>query len=62
MGIKTIRAAILANRGGLAEASDAEIMTIWNALPKEAQKQYQESLKTKGETKDAVGDKTKSNL
>ena len=61
MSIKRIREVILANRGGLNNASDAEIMTIWNSLPPEIQKQYEESTKER-KGKNAVGYKAESDL
>jgi len=42
--IKTIRKAVLANRGGLEEASDEQIMIIWQSLPADIQKQYLDSV------------------
>ena len=57
--IKKIRQAVTANRGGFDDASDTEILTIWNALSPETQKQYLESTKeTKEKDKNASGDKT----
>ena len=41
-----IRQAILANRGGHQETSDAGIMTIWNSLNPETQQKYIQSLST----------------
>ena len=49
-----IKASVLKNRGGLSGASDSEIMTIWNSLTPETQKQYLESVKNK-EASDATG-------
>ena len=59
--IERIRQAILANRGGLKEATDEQIITIFNSLDSETQKQYLSSIE-EGKGKDAVSDKTKSNL
>lgn len=58
--IKKIREAIMANRGGHEEATDSQIMTVWDSLPPAAQKQYLESVKDKDkkEKADAVGNKT----
>lgn len=50
-----IRKAILANHGGLGEAGDTQIMTIWNSLDEQTQKKYMEKLKEK---KDAVNIKS----
>jgi len=61
MSIKRIREVILANRGGLNNASDAEIMTIWNSLPPEIQKQYEENTKER-KGKNAAGNKAESDL
>ena len=58
--IKKIREAVCANRGGLEEATDEQIMIIWGSLDSATQKQYLESIpapapKGKGkEAKDAV--------
>lgn len=38
--IKTIRAAILAHRGGLENASDEEIMRLWLALSDGQRQEY----------------------
>ena len=43
--IKRIREAVLANRGGLGEASDTQILTIWRSLDEATQNQYTESVK-----------------
>ena len=43
--IKKIKEAVLANRGGLGEASDTQIMTIWRSLDEATQNQYTESVK-----------------
>ncbi len=42
-----IKAALLANRGGLTEASDPQIQTLWQSLPEAVRQQYLESVKTK---------------
>ena len=55
-----IREAILANRGGHEKTSDAGIMTIWNSLGAETQKQYLDSVaerKTEGGGKKSEGKK-----
>jgi len=54
--IEKIREAVCKNRGGWSGASDAEIKTIWASLSKETQKQYIESVSTKG--KKNVSDKS----
>lgn len=38
--IKTIRQAVLTHRGGLQNATDAQILTLWNSLPADVQQQY----------------------
>jgi hypothetical protein len=40
--IKEIRKAICANHGGLEDATDEQIMIVWNALTAETQKKYLE--------------------
>lgn len=40
---KKIRQAVLANRGGLENATDEQIMIIWQHLPPDVQKQYLDS-------------------
>jgi len=47
ISILQIKKAVLANRGGFENASNAEIMTIWRMLSPETQKQYLESIKEK---------------
>lgn len=42
---KDIKAAILKNRGGFQQASDAQIMKIWGILDAETKRQYLESVK-----------------
>ncbi len=44
VNIKTIRAAVTKHRGGLEEATDAQILRLWNQLTPAVQKQYLESL------------------
>jgi len=38
--MEQIRAAVLANHGGLEGSDDAGIMAVWNALPAEARERY----------------------
>jgi len=45
LSVKKIKEVVCANRGGLQEASDSQIMIIWNSLTKETQKQYLDSVK-----------------
>ena len=59
--IETIRKAVLKNRGRLDNASDNEIMIIWNSLTSETQKQYLDSVKDNaGERKTNNASGTKS--
>jgi hypothetical protein len=44
--IAKIVAAVKANRGGHAETSDAQILTIWDSLNKQTQDRYLQSQKT----------------
>lgn len=46
-----IREAVLANRGGFAQATEAQIMTVWNSLDDETRKQYLESVEEQTATK-----------
>lgn len=61
MNIKKIREAVCANRGGLAEATDSQIMVIWNSLPPDVQKQYLDSIKER-KGQDAVSNPSKRDL
>lgn len=54
--IRTIREAVIANRGGFEEASDGEIMTLWQHLPAETQGKYLESVKTAPKGRKGAGD------
>lgn len=45
MDIKTIREAVLKNRGGLENVDDAGIMGVWNMLTEETKAEYLESVK-----------------
>lgn len=68
--INTIRQAVLANRGGLQNASDSEIMTIWNSLDEQTREKYLQSINKPAATaagkerkvKDAVGNPTKRDV
>lgn len=40
MDIKEIRAAICRNHGGLTEATDEQILLLWNSLDKSTQEKY----------------------
>jgi hypothetical protein len=49
--IKTIREAVVKNRGGFESASDGEIMTLWNLLDETTREKYIESVKTESKSK-----------
>lgn len=53
--IKTIRAAVTKNRGGLAEATDAQLMKLWTSLADDVQKQYLDSVKERKADADRNG-------
>lgn len=59
--METIRQAVLAHRGGLTDASDAQIKTIWNALDSDVQKQYLDNIKQK-DKQNAAGNATKRKI
>ncbi|MCK5174922.1 MAG: hypothetical protein KAR47_16120, partial [Planctomycetes bacterium] len=44
LDIKTVREAVLNNRGGHEQTSDQGVMTIWNSLGKETKRKYLESI------------------
>lgn len=66
MGMGVIRQAVLANRGGLQNASDSEIMAIWNSLDEQTKEKYLQSINKPAATaagrerkdKDAPGNPT----
>lgn len=59
ISIEKKRKAVTANRGGFDDVSDTQILTIWDALSPETQKQYLESIKQTGKDKqNAAGDET----
>jgi len=45
MVIKTIRRAVCKNHGGFGNATDAQIMKLWNMLPDETRKRELQSVK-----------------
>lgn len=45
---QTIIAAVKSNRGGLANATDTQVLTIWRSLDAATQETYLKSLKSKG--------------
>lgn len=49
--IKTIRAAVCRNHGGLEQATDDQILTVWNALDTATKERY---MKTEPKIKEAV--------
>ena len=51
--IAEIKKAILLHRGGFENATDAQLLTIWNSLDAEVQDQYMKNLK--GEKGNAPG-------
>jgi hypothetical protein len=55
--IESIRKAVLKNHGGFKEASDAQIMTIWDSLDETTKQRYLKKVTTKAErkAKDASG-------
>jgi hypothetical protein len=48
--LKQIREAIIRNHGGLEQATDGQILTVWNALDAATQQRY---LKLDAKTKEA---------
>ena len=53
-----IRQAVLANRGGLEQATDAQIWAIWASLDVATQERYLASVKTGKGGSDASGDES----
>jgi len=52
--IDQIRKIVVQHHGGLQDASNQQIMTVWNSLSDDAKKRYMDTEKGKGKT-DAVG-------
>ena len=52
--IKTIRAAVCRNHGGLEQATDGQILTVWNALDTATQQRYLKPVAKPKEADDAV--------
>lgn len=48
MDIKTIRKAVISNRGGWEQASDEQILTLWNGLDEDTQQKYLSDIEPKG--------------
>ena len=46
--IKQIRSAVEANRGGLTNVTDSQIMRLWRSLDEATQQKYLDSVKQKG--------------
>lgn len=59
--IEQIRAAVCKNRGGLKDATESQILIIWDSLLPDTQKQYLDSIKERGDS-DAVSHTTKRNV
>ena len=55
--METIRRAILKYHGGLKEATDSQVMTVWGSLTEETKKQYLQNMKERKDKKDADRDK-----
>ena len=53
MGMDLIREAVLKHRGGLENATDAQIKTIWNSLDEQTQEKYLQGVRTQN-----TGDRT----
>lgn len=53
--METIRQAVLMHRGGLKEATNAQIKVVWDSLDEKTQKQYLENLKSTGTPKERKG-------
>ena len=65
ISIKTIREAVILNRGGFENATNAQIMTIWNALDEPTRRAYLENLKAqekKGKESNADNSKSQGDL
>lgn len=61
MDIKTIRAAVTQNRGGLQDATDVQIRRLWDMLPADVQEQYLKTINNK-ENSNAKRDRSKSEI
>jgi len=59
MKTEIIRQAILMHRGGLKEATDAQLKIIWDSLTAETQKQYLENAKKERKGSNAVSNPSK---
>lgn len=59
--MKTIRKAILANRGGYKHCTDAHLAGLWSMLPSHLKQQYLESIQEEPKTKATKKATTKEN-
>ena len=57
-----IKEAVLGHHGGFAQASDAEIMTLWNSLGKATQEKYLSDIKTERKGNNATGNTAKRDI
>ena len=57
MDIETIRRAVTKNRGGLNDATDAQIMIIWDSLDEQTRQEYLQKIskERKGKNADSTG-------
>ena len=51
MGMDLIREAVLKHRGGLENATDVQIKTIWNSLDEQTQEKYLKNVNKKPEVR-----------
>ena len=63
LDIETIRKAVTKHRGGLKEATDSQIMIIWDSLDEQTKQQYLKKVAPKERKgRDAVSTGTKSEV
>lgn len=55
--IEKIRKAIVSHRGGLAEATDGQIIRLWNSLDEETREQYLTETTETGNREQATGNR-----
>jgi hypothetical protein len=58
VSVTEIRRAVIKNHGGWEQAADSQILTLWQSLDQDMQKQYIESLKER-KVENAVSDEPK---
>lgn len=58
MNIKTVRQAVCKNHGGFGNATDAQIMKLWNMLSDETRKRELQSVKDERKKSHAVSHKS----